>query len=60
MFSGKEVNEFIGADQEQMEYCLDLCNVKTSQTEVEAPCFEVGLELTLGFEEYFPHTPDKS
>ena len=50
-FSGQEVDEFIGADQEQMEYFLDLCNVKTSQTEVEAPCNEVGLELTLSSQE---------
>lgn len=59
-FSGQEVDEFIGADHARMEYCLDLCNVKTSQREVEAPCNEVGLELTLGSQEYFPRTPDKT
>lgn len=59
-FSGQEVDEFIGADQAQMEYCHDLCNLNTSQTKVEAPCNEVGLELTLGSQEYFPRTPDKS
>jgi len=58
--SGQEVDEFIAADQAQMKYCHDLGNLKTSQTEVESPCNSVGLELTLGSQEYFPRTPDKS
>lgn len=60
IWSAGEVDEFIAADQAQMEYCHGLPNLKTSHTEVEAPCSPVGLELTLGSQEYFPRTPDKS
>lgn len=55
-----EVDEFIATDQELMEYCHDLPNLKTSHTKFEALCNLVGLEIMLGSQEYFPCTLDNS
>lgn len=43
---GQEHDEFIAADRAEMEYCHDLCDLKTSPP--EASYNTVGLDLTLG------------
>lgn len=46
----QERNEFVTADQEDMDYCPDVTsNVETSYPEAEAPCNSVKLDLTLGY-----------
>lgn len=44
--SGQEHDELLAADEAEMEYCHDLCNLKATQP--EAAYKTVGLELTLG------------
>lgn len=55
--SSREHEEYAAASQARMEYCHDLCNLKTSQT--ETPCNAVELELTLGSQVSFLRTTDK-
>eukprot|EP00253_Pinus_taeda_P011840 PITA_11840 len=58
MFStAREQEEFACVDQAQMQYCHDLSNPKTSETETSFNAVE--LELTLGSKVSFRRTPDK-